>query len=258
MGCCFGRKRDQNDDLLENGFDLESQEVVKHPTQSSPKHGALSSLVPSKQIVMAVIGALLLLGVSIGGYNAWRKKKIREAQRRFFGVPSDAIQEGVHHAQNFINGVHSDLHADIQQAFGSKPSQGGARHRDRGTMGTGLHNGNGSEQVTMGTGPQRSPVPKPRRRRIRHHDHRGAQQVQPTSPMGTGSQSSFATTQQRQTGPSRHHRFMSSVGRDTLNAGLNAADSGFGALNAGLNAVGANVDAFTSTFDPLDDQYTGF
>eukprot|EP01083_Nonionella_stella_P267215 902852_1 len=79
MGSCFGRNRDQddhqieNEDLLENGIDLESQEVIKPPTQSPPKHGSLSSLVPSKQIVLAVIGALLLLCFIFGGYRYFKK-----------------------------------------------------------------------------------------------------------------------------------------------------------------------------------------
>eukprot|EP01083_Nonionella_stella_P175007 608124_1 len=160
MGCCFGRKRDQDDDLLENEIDLESQEVIKPPTQFPPKHGASSSLVPSKRnVVLAVIGALLLLGVSIGGYAAWSKK--RKAQRRFFrhafdttGVPSDAIQEGVRGVQNFINGAHSELHAGPQSSFPTKS------------------------------------------RRPRAHHHNDSKQIQSTSAMGTDHPPSFAPQMQ--------------------------------------------------------------
>eukprot|EP01083_Nonionella_stella_P175005 608119_1 len=142
MGSCFGRNRDQddhqieNEDLLENGIDLESQEVIKPPTQFTPKHGSSSSLVPSKQIVLAVIGALLLLGVSIGGYAAWSKK--RKAQRRFFrhafdttGVPSDAIQGVIRGAHNTFNDLRSDAGVGFQQPFVPNPQQGGTHHRRR-------------------------------------------------------------------------------------------------------------------------------
>eukprot|EP01083_Nonionella_stella_P055188 145665_1 len=166
MGCCFGRKRDQNDDLLENEIDLESQEVVKPPTQSPPKHGSLSSLVPSKRnVVLAVIGALLLLGVSIGGYAAWRKKT-REAlrlQQQYFPVPSDAIQDGIHGVHNFVNGVHSEL----------------------------------------GIGPQSSFPTKSRRPRAHHHND--SKQIQSTSAMGTDHPSSFAHQMQPYQGTGRHH-----------------------------------------------------
>eukprot|EP01083_Nonionella_stella_P055189 145666_1 len=168
MGCCFGRKRDQNDDLLENEIDLESQEVVKPPTQSTPKHGSSSSLVPSKQIVLAVIGALLLLGVSIGGYAAWSKK--RKAQRRFFrhafdttGVPSDAIQGVIRGAHNTFNDLRSDA----------------------------------------GVGPQSSFPTKSRRPRAHHHND--SKQIQSTSAMGTDHPSSFAHQMQPYQGTGRHH-----------------------------------------------------
>eukprot|EP01083_Nonionella_stella_P142284 439963_1 len=192
MGSCFGRNRDQddhqieNEDLLENGIDLESQEVIKHPTQSSPKHGSSSSLVPSKQIVLAVIGALLLLGVSIGGYVAhgvWSKK--RNAQRRFFrhafdttGVPSDAIQGVIRGAHNTFNDLRSDVGAGPQSSFPTKSRRPRAHH----------HNDSKQIQSTsaMGTGPQRSFAATQPQRRTRHYDHSGAHPVRPTSPMGTG------------------------------------------------------------------------
>eukprot|EP01083_Nonionella_stella_P154800 499263_1 len=79
MGSCFGRNRDQddhnivNEGLLENEIDLESQQVTTPPTHSFPKHGSLSSLVPSKRLVLAVIGAFLLLCFIIGGYRHFKK-----------------------------------------------------------------------------------------------------------------------------------------------------------------------------------------
>eukprot|EP01083_Nonionella_stella_P055191 145668_1 len=219
MGCCFGRKRDQNDDLLENEIDLESQEVVKPPTQSTPKHGSSSSLVPSKQIVLAVIGALLLLGVSIGGYAAWSKK--RKAQRRFFrhafdttGVPSDAIQDGIHGVHNFVNGVHSELGIGPQSSFPTKSRRPRAHHHNdskqiqsTSAMGTGQFarirgplindssdtDGDGGD-VTRG--PQRSFAATQPQRRTRHYDHSGAHPVRPTSPMGTDHPPSFAPQMQ--------------------------------------------------------------
>eukprot|EP01083_Nonionella_stella_P175009 608126_1 len=79
MGSCFGRNRDQddhnivNEGLLENEIDLESQQVTTPPTHSFPKYGSLSSLVPSKRLVLAVIGAFLLLVFIIGGYRHFKK-----------------------------------------------------------------------------------------------------------------------------------------------------------------------------------------
>eukprot|EP01083_Nonionella_stella_P175006 608123_1 len=146
MGSCFGRNRDQddhqieNEDLLENGIDLESQEVIKPPTQFPPKHGASSSLVPYKQIVLAVIGALLLLGVTIGGYSRYRYKKRALRQPQLLhnltfdttGATFEEIEDNVRSgANNLINDVHSRLGDGVQQPFVPNPQQGGTHHRRR-------------------------------------------------------------------------------------------------------------------------------
>eukprot|EP01083_Nonionella_stella_P055186 145663_1 len=223
MGSCFGRNRDQddhnivNEGLLENEIDLESQQVTTPPTHSFPKHGSLSSLVPSKRnVVLAVIGALLLLGVSIGGYAAWRKKT-REAlrlQQQYFPVPSDAIQDGIHGVHNFVNGVHSELGIGPQSSFPTKSRRPRAHHHNdskqiqsTSAMGTGQFarirgplindssdtDGDGGD-VTRG--PQRSFAATQPQRRTRHYDHSGAHPVRPTSPMGTDHPPSFAPQMQ--------------------------------------------------------------
>eukprot|EP01083_Nonionella_stella_P267216 902853_1 len=126
MGCCFGRKRDQDDDLLENEIDLESQEVIKPPTQSPPKHGSLSSLVPSKRnVVLAVIGALILLAVIFGGYPRYRRyrnfKKYGGARRQLL------LQQQSSDSSSGATGVHLDTIREYQPArlMDSKSDDGG-------------------------------------------------------------------------------------------------------------------------------------
>eukprot|EP01083_Nonionella_stella_P055187 145664_1 len=226
MGSCFGRNRDQddhqieNEDLLENGIDLESQEVVKPPTQSPPKHGSLSSLVPSKQIVLAVIGALLLLGVTIGGYSRYKKRAKRQQQFLhnlpfdMTGAPLDTIKDGIRDARNIISDIHSDVGVGPQSSFPTKSRRPRAHHHNdskqiqsTSAMGTGQFarirgplindssdtDGDGGD-VTRG--PQRSFAATQPQRRTRHYDHSGAHPVRPTSPMGTDHPPSFAPQMQ--------------------------------------------------------------
>eukprot|EP01083_Nonionella_stella_P142283 439961_1 len=261
MGSCFGRNRDQddhqieNEDLLENGIDLESQEVIKHPTQSSPKHGSSSSLVPSKQIVLAVIGALLLLGVSIGGYVAhgvWSKK--RNAQRRFFrhafdttGVPSDAIQGVIRGAHNTFNDLRSDVGADhvrgantlINDVYSGVDNIRGDAHT--------LIN-DFSSDVDVGHSPQFAQNRQGKRRRRRRFDHNPLGATVVRRDMNRDPQPSSATMQKQRTSHLPRYRFpsTSTMGTDAVTAGFAAADAVFAAND---DRFAANDDRFAANDD---------
>eukprot|EP01083_Nonionella_stella_P181642 651319_1 len=91
---------------------------------------------------------------------------------------------------------------------------------------------------SMGTGHQRSSVPKPRHRRA------GFQPMPSMQSMGTGPQPSFSTMHRHRAGfqsmPS-----MPSMGRDALNAGFAADDAGLDAVN----------DRFAEHFATINDNF---